>query len=187
MKLKQYLKSTTAVTLATLISIVLIFMIQVLLARLLEPAKFGDFIALIAVVTVFSTFSSFGADLALLKKYGNSKSDGNNFGYKALRFTVASSVCSAFLMLIFSLITVPDKIIYYLILLPCVISYAFWNLSNIVLQVQGKFLKLAMFQMSQAGIRFFLLLLCYAISGLFLFDLFFLIHLLYLYVFYHKM
>lgn len=171
MKFVQYLKNTTAVSIATLISVALSFLTQIVLARMLSPSEFGDFITIIATVTVFSTFSSFGADLSLLKYFGISNSVGNNFGYMALKFTILSSICSVMLMVTFSFLTNPERTVYFVMLIPCVISYAAWNLSNIVLQVQAKYLKLAVFQISQASIRLLVLLVCYFVSGFFVVEM----------------
>ncbi len=153
MSIFKFIQGASSVSLGSLISVIVIFSTQVLLSRTLNTDEFGDFISSVAILTIFSTFSTFGSELSLLKKFGVSNAVGNQYGATVYKFTLVSSIISCLFMLMFFSVTSDIALEFQLLLLPCIVAFAIWSLSNVVYQVQHKYFTLATHQVLPSLIR----------------------------------
>lgn len=167
MQKAKVLKDTSLVSVGTLLAVITTFLTQVLLSWWMSPDDFGDFVSLLALVTTLSTIAIFGLDLIVLKRYGKDTTSGREALEIAFPLSIVISLFVMLLVGIFSYFLFEGKYFYPLSLLSIgVAAFSVWSLSNVAIQVDVNYLKLAVYQTIQPFSRIVLVVIAYVISSL---------------------
>lgn len=125
------------------------FVIQVILARHLEPSQYGLFAAILAVVTLVSALSSLGVPGFILRVFGAEGSGGGRWLKPAYQIVFLGMVICLLVLLVWGIVGSHEReaLILMALFVPIVISQPFVELVTVKLQLEGRFYRLALWQL----------------------------------------
>ncbi|GAB6264342.1 oligosaccharide flippase family protein [Photobacterium sp. 53610] len=160
--MKKYIKYFSSLWLSSLLSSVLAFLLQAVLARVLTPSGLGEFNSLLTYLLIFGSIAGFGVDNGLLKIFGRGKRVGNQFGANIVLYSLLTTSLSFLFVLTTSVFIFTDvNLSNLLILSPVLISLVSFNLRSAVLQIEGRYHDLAIWQIINNFSKLFFISLLY--------------------------
>lgn len=158
-QLRAYKKSSTALIIlfaATSLAALLNFGVQVMLARVLGPHQFGAFASALAMVTLVAPLAGFGLGGYWLKVFGKEGRAALRWLPGSFRFLSVSTLLVIAGLFVWALIGPHDKMTATLlmILATVVVGQMALELGSAKLQLEGRYTRLALWQLLPHLLRF---------------------------------
>ncbi|TKH02930.1 hypothetical protein FC682_20045 [Peribacillus simplex] len=152
---------------AQVFSTALIFLTQLILAKILTIQEYGAFSTALNVVGIVSSLAAFGIGPFLLKVFGEEGWEGRRWLRSIFGIAVFSSLISLVVVLVYILLSPSPKLTktILLVFIIIVICQGMLNMSNSVLQLEGKYIHLAICDTLLPLLRFVTVLAFFILNG----------------------